>query len=71
MILFSQGSPRPGCCDAARAGCHGGVIWAAVGNDYYVRLARVGAFYELFEKAPDYSALIVRGNHDCRHDTAL
>jgi hypothetical protein len=32
---------------------------------------RVGAFYELLKKAPDYSALIMRGNHDCRHDTAL
>lgn len=47
----------------------GGVVGAAVGNDYYVHLARVGAVYEPLKKVTPsyYSALIVRGNYDCRH----
>ena len=44
---------------------------AGIGNDYYVHLARIGAIYELLEKAPDHPALIMGRNHDCHHDTAL
>lgn len=43
----------------------------SVGNDYHVHLTRFGAIYELLKKASYYSAIMARGNYDCRYVTAL